>query len=662
MRHAAYVVSLLAGAAPAALAQPAAPPAKADVVIVTASPIGGDPDRFATIVENVTRGDILEKGGDTLADALKDVPGAASTGFAAGASRPVIRGMDANRVKVLEDGVNASDVSDIGPDHGVPIDPLSAQSIEVVRGAGTLRYGSQAIGGVVNAINNRVPLTLPGKALAGEAAATYSSVARGADGSAMLDGAVGPVAWHADGFARRASDYDTPDGRQANSFLRGGGYSAGGSYFFGSGDSRAGLAVTHYDATYGIPADTAHIDMRQTKAISKSSFDFGGGLLRKLNLDIGYADYSHSEKEPDGALNATFLNREWDTRAEALLGPVGPLSSSAVGVQYGNRKFSALGEGASYLLPTLTESLAGFVFIEAPLGAALNLQAAARVDRVTVEGTPASDVFASRDFTPVSGSVGVLYDASDAIKLGLTLSSAGRAPGVTELFARGGHDGPRTFETGDPDLRIERSTSLEGTLRVRLASVRFDGAVWGAHFDNYIFGRLTGRACDDAGVCAMGGPGDLKELVYEQTGANFHGAEGKVTADVWRTTAGSLEVKGLVDYVRARLTDGGGNAPRIQPWRIGAGLAWSSEAIDASFLLLRVGRQDDVSVGESPTKGYLSLDAHVDWRPLPSHKDLTVILAAHNLTDSVQRNAISFNKDEVVPPGRDVSLTVRQGF
>jgi iron complex outermembrane receptor protein len=666
MRHAVYAVALLAGVSPAALAQeanaPTAAPAKSEVVIVTASPIAGDPERFATIVENVTRDDILAKGGDNLADALKDVPGVASTSFAAGASRPVIRGMDANRVKVLEDGVNASDVSDIGPDHGVPIDPLSAQSIEVVRGAGTLRYGSQAIGGVVNAINNRVPLDLPTKVLKGEAGATYSSVSHSTDGSLMLDGAAGQFAWHADGFARNSGDYDTPDGRQENSFFRGDGYSAGGSYFFNDDKSRTGLSVTHYDAKYGVPSDTTYIDMEQTKLMSKSSFDFGDGFFRKLNLDIGYADYQHSEDNPDGSIISTFLNKEWDSRAELLMGPLGPLSSSAVGVQYGNRKFSAIGEDSSYLFPTLTETLAGFVFTEAPLGDKLNLQAAARVDHVSIEGTPASDIFTTRDFNPVSGSVGVLYDATDAVKLGLTLSSAGRAPAVTELFARGGHDGPQTFETGDPGLHIERSTSLEGTMRVRVANVKFDGSVWGSHFQNYIYGRLTGRTCDDDGVCVAGDSEELKELFYDQADANFYGAEGKVTADVWKTTSGALEVKGLADYVRAKFTDNLGNVPRIQPWRAGGGLGWTSDAIDASFLLLYVGRQDDLGAEETPTKGYVSLDAHLDWRPLASNKGLTLILAGHNLTDAVQRNAVSLNKDDVILPGRDVSFTVRQSF
>ncbi len=665
MRHTVFAASLFVSVAPAALAQQAQPPAKtpeSDTVIITASPLGGDPDRFATIVENVTRADILAKGGDNLADALKDVPGVAGTNFAAGASRPVIRGMDANRVKLLEDGVSSSDVSDLGPDHGVPIDPLSAQSIEVVRGAATLRYGSQAIGGVVNAINNRVPSTLPTKDFAGEGSVNYSSVADTGQGSLMLDGKAGQFAWHADGFGRRSSDYDTPDGVQPNSFFKGDGYSAGGSYFFNDDKSHTGLAVIHYNAKYGIPSDTTFIDMKQTKAISKSVFDFGDGLFQKLNVDLSYADYAHSEKNPDGSINSTFLNHEWDSRAEALLGPIGFLTSSAIGVQYGNRKFSALGADSSYLFPTLTETVAGFVFTEAPLGPKVNMQAAARVENINIEGTPISDAFTKLDFTPVSGSVGVLYDANDALKLGLTLSSAGRAPAQTELFARGPHDGPGTFETGDPTLKIERSTSLEGTMRVRLGSVHFDGSVWGSRFSNYIYGRLTGRTCDETDTCVANDSLDFKELLYDQAGANFYGAEGKVTADVLQTEAGSLQVKGLADIVRAKLTNGGGEVPRIQPWRVGGGLGWTSDPVDLSFLLIYVGKRDKLAVGETPTKDYLSLDAHVDWRPLASRQDLTLILAAHNLTNSRQRDAVAINKDEVEQAGRDISFTVQKTF
>ena len=167
-------------------------------IVVTATPFAHAADSFASIVGQVSRDEILRSGGANLADVLGEVPGITGSSFASGASRPVIRGFDANRVRILENGVGSFDVSDDGPDHGVPIDPLSAQKVEVVRGAATLRYGSQAIGGVVNAINNRVPLTLPDKDVTGELTGSYGTTANSRQGSGLIDAKAGQFAFHAE--------------------------------------------------------------------------------------------------------------------------------------------------------------------------------------------------------------------------------------------------------------------------------------------------------------------------------------------------------------------------------------------------------------------------------------------------------------------------------
>ncbi|HVY86068.1 MAG TPA: TonB-dependent receptor, partial [Caulobacterales bacterium] len=542
---------LLPGAALAQSATQTADNDQSETVIVTASPVAGASDRFATIVTQISRDDIVQSGGANLADALKDVPGVANTSFAAGASRPVIRGMDAFRVKVLEDGINAGDVSEVGPDHGVPIDPLSARDIEVVRGAATLRWGSQAIGGVVNAINNRVPLSLPDAPLSGEANASYDSNGATGQGSLLLDARAGQFAFHADGFARRASDYDTPDGTQANSFFMGDGYSAGGSYFFGADNqSRAGLGYIHYDARYGIPSDTTFINMRQDKVLSNNSFHLGDGVLQTLNVNLGYGNYIHDEIDPaTGDIEATFKNREWNGRAEGLIGAIGPLSNSALGVDYTDRHFSAGGDAGDYLSPTHTQSAAVFGFTEAQLGASTHLQGAARVEHIRIDGTPASGTPTNIDFTPVSGSVGLLFDLNSATKLGFTLSSAARAPGQVELFAHGPHDGPGTFETGDPTLKIERANSIEATLRFHQDRVHFEGSLWDARFSNYIYGALTGDLCDDSGDCSNPPGGELKQLNYTQRDANFWGAEAKGSYDLAQLTAGRLQAVVLADMV-----------------------------------------------------------------------------------------------------------------
>lgn len=629
-------------------------------VVVTASPIAGDPDRFATIVSQVSRDDVISSGGASLADSLRDTPGVSATGFAAGASRPVIRGMDAQRVKLVENGESSSDVSDVGPDHGVPIDPLAAQDIEVVRGAATLRYGSQAIGGVINTINNRIPRRQT-DSFGGEASLGYDSVSSTGEGSILLDGGSGPFAFHLDGFARRASDYDTPLGTQSNSFFRGSGYSGGASYFFGD-DSRVGAAFTNYAAKYGIPSDDTYIDMRQNKGAFASSLGVGAGPLQRVNIDVSYADYSHSEIDPVGSVKlSTFNNREWDGRTEALFGDLGPLSAMALGVQLQDRKFDAQGTGADYLLPTHTQSAAGFLFVEAPVGD-LQFQGALRVEGVRIDGTPASGTPVRRDFAPVSVSAGFTYNLTDNLRLGLTATSAGRAPAQTELFARGPHDGPQTFETGNPDLHIERANSLEATARYRIGDRgRIEASLWGTRFDGYIVGALTGRTCDDLGVCALGGPGDLKELNYTQQDAQFWGVELKGSFPLAQAGDGELSLDVLGDYVRARF-DNGGDVPRIQPGRIGGGLSWKSDAVDASFLVLGVGGQRHVGLADTPTNGYTSVDAQIAWRPLQGSRSLEFLLVGRNLGDATIRDATALNKDDVVMPGRDIRLVLLAKF
>ena len=317
--------------------------------------------------------------------------------------------------------------------------------------------------------------------------------------------------------------------------------------------------------------------------------------------------------------------------------------------------------GDDFLLPTHTQTEAAFAFGEAPLGSSAHLQTAVRVEHTTVAGTPISNIPTEADFTPISGSAGVLFDVTDALKFGLTLSSAARAPGQVELFARGPHDGPGTFETGDPNLKVERANSVEATLRWHSHRFRFEGALWDARFSNYIFGHLTGNLCDDSGDCSNLPSEDLKQLFYQQSDANFWGAEGKATFDLARSPAGTLQLEGLADYVRATFTNGGGDVPRIQPYRIGDGLNWAGGAFDAGFLALYVGKQDHVPVGDTVTDAYWEVDAQAAWRPMGDHGP-EFALVGHNLTDDVQRDAVALNRDVVELPGRDVRLVLRQSF
>jgi iron complex outermembrane receptor protein len=276
---------------------------------------------------------------------------------------------------------------------------------------------------------------------------------------------------------------------------------------------------------------------------------------------------------------------------------------------------------------------------------------------------PASGVPTSRSFTPVSASAGFTYEVSDGIRLGLTAATAARAPAQTELFARGPHDGPQTFETGDPRLKVERANSLEGTLRARFGHQgRIEASVWGAHFDNYVFGALTGRTCDDEGACAVGGNGELKELNYVQRGAAFWGAEIKGFIPLAKAAGGQLSAQVLGDYVRARFAHRQSDVPRIQPGRIGGGLDWADDAIDASFLVLQVSSQRHVGVADLPTDGYTSVDAQVAWRPFKDKPSLELLVVGHNLANETIRNGTALNKAFVAMPGRDVRVVLSAKF
>jgi iron complex outermembrane receptor protein len=511
---------------------------------------------------------------------------------------------------------------------------------------------------VVNTLNNRVPMTLPTTAIGGEVNASYGSVNNAAETSALLDGKVGNLALHADGFYRHTDDYDTPLGTQQNSWFHGRGGSVGGSYFLDNG-SHVGLAVTRYDAQYGIPSDTTYIDMRQTKIMSRNSFNLGTGLLKTFTLDGSYADYTHDEKNPDGSINTTFKNKEANVRGELLFNRIGAIRNTALGVEYQHRDFSAIGEDSSYLNPATSANIAGYIFTEVELDKALHLEASGRVEHVSITGTPASDVFTKRSYTPVSGALGLLYTAAEGVKIGFNASTTGRAPALTELFARGGHDGPQTYETGDPNLKIERANSLELSLRVRRGPFRFDGSLYNTWYKNYIYGALTGRTCDDDGECTTGDDGELREVFYEQLGARFRGLEAQASYDVIHNDKGTLIARVLGDYTRATLDNGAGNVPRIPPYRIGGGLNWQSKIVDAGVTFSHYGRQNDYGAYDTATDAYNSLGAQIAVRPFKQYPGVELAVIGQNLTNDVQRLATSFNKDLVVMPGRSVRFVVK---
>lgn len=672
---------LALGAGSAALAEEGVAPA----LVITASPLTSPIDELAVPVTVVEREEILHSPATTIGGLLGDKPGISQSGFAAGASRPIIRGLDNTRVRVQENGIGAGDVSAVSEDHGVPIDPLSAKRVEVVRGPAVLRYGSEAIGGVVNVINNRIPTAMPKGGFDGEVSTAYDHVNYGRQGSADLNVATGNVVWHVDTFARKTGNYRVPDQatkREPHTWTESAGVAGGASWLFANENvgGHVGASVSHYDSEYGIPApenpgNPIHIEMWQTKLQASGALEFTSGFLSAIELTGGYSDYSHGEIDSTGATGSRFDNEEWEGRAEFLHRAIGPFTG-AVGVQLRNRQIVAAGEGGELLAPTETDAVAGFIFEEMPVGQRLKLQLGGRAEHVDVSGRALDvtvplapfDYAVSRNFTPVSGSVGLVYALDGGWVLGATVQRVERAPDALELFSKGPHEATETFELGDPTLGKETARSVELTARRTGDDFSFEASVFHTEFSDFIYKRLTGETCDDDyDTCTPHGTGtELDQVLFMQEDATFRGFEAAARATLIRWATGRAGVTGQFDLVRATL-DAGGNVPRIPPMRAGAGVFFEEERISGSLGFLHAFKQDRLEANETETGSYTNLKAELRYRLMQpnTHNNnvaLELALVGANLLDHDIRQHTSFKKDDVLQPGRNVRMVVTARF
>lgn len=369
-------------------------------------------DQFATVTV-VPNEEIRRNPGNTLGDVLFARPGITGSSFAPGASsRPIIRGLDVNRVGILENGIGGGGASDLGEDHFVPIDPLATNRIEVIRGPATLRYGSQSIGGVVSATNNRIPDAIPARGIVTELRGNLSSVDTGLNGAVLLDAGHGNFAFHADAYGRRAGDYSIPtypylfdparpfSGKQPNSSVRSDGASVGGSYIFDRGFF--GLAVSQTNSLYSIPGidgedHKTRIDARQTKLNSKGELRPDSSTIEAIRFWLGATDYKHAEigladpMDPatDG-VRQIFTNKEQEGRVEVQLVPVNlsfAALTTAFGIQGGHQRLTAPSpDGPGLWDPNTNNRVAAFLFNEFKFTETLKAQVAGRVERVKLSG------------------------------------------------------------------------------------------------------------------------------------------------------------------------------------------------------------------------------------------------------------------------------------
>ncbi len=616
----------------------------------------------------------------TLGETLAQETGVHSTYFGPGASRPIIRGLGGDRIRVLESGIGSGDASSTSPDHAVASDPLSAERIEILRGPATLLYGSSAIGGVVNVIDGRIPDYVPERPVTGSVELRGGTVAYERSGSVSLDGGFAKLAWHVEALKRETDDYEIPGfavhahegeeeheeeepvfGVLENSALENEGGSAGVSWVADAGF--VGVSVTGYDTLYGIPGGAhehhaegeptaeeeehaaVRVDLQQRRVDLRGEVNRSFGAFEGLKLRWGRADYEHRELE-GAEVGTVFTSASWEGRLEAPHRQVGAFRG-AIGLQAANRDFSAIGEEA-FVPPTETDSWALFLFEELGEGP-FKLQLGGRYETQDVVARTSAPN--DRSFSGVSGSLGFIWLPVADWSLALSLARSTKLPNAEELFSNGPHVATNAFEIGDPSL--DEETSLGTDLSLRKAGEGWSGElnVFFNRFDDYIFERLTGEEMDG-----------LEVVRYAQRDAEFRGAELHLDFDLLHRHPHHLALELQSDYVEAELRDGGQPLPRIPALRYGAGLRYRGDRLGVGARVTRTDEQDDVAPFEEPTAGYTMVDADVSYRLFAGATVHDLVLRGTNLTDEEARVHTSFLQEVAPLPGRDLSLMYRLAF
>jgi iron complex outermembrane receptor protein len=620
----------------------------------------------------------------SIGETLARQPGVSASSFGPTASRPILRGLGGDRIRVLTDGIGSFDVSASSPDHAVAINPLTAERIEVLRGPSALLFGSSAIGGVVNVIDRRVPRSEPESGVDVNGLLSYGTAAE--ERSANLSVDVAPIEHfviHADGNWSKSDDLETGghlltkelreqaaaspfpeiqeladlNGELPNTAAKS--WEVAGGLAYVDGDLNVGVSYTHHDALYGVPirfsldpaieAEAPTLDVKQDRYDARAEIPLSG-FFSQVRARGGYAKYRHHEIEDTGEIASTFHTQGGEGRLELVQTEKSGWGGTS-GLQYFKRKVFI--EGEEKFLPLSHQQQTGLFTMQNLVRGPLRLEAGARIEFSKLEaeedadlGTPAL----KRDFTTVSGSAGAAYDFSPGWRTGLTLAYSSRAPGVEELFANGPHAGTQAFEVGNPDLDPEKSISIEASLRRTEGPVRLSANAYYTHFSNFIFQAPTGDIEDDLPVFA-----------YGQSSANLYGMELEANAELGERAGIHWDGDLIADYVHAQIKDFG-PAPQIPPLRLLGGISGTHGPIKGRVEVEHAFKQSRNAPLETETRGYTLVNTSLDWHPLEDKPDLTLGIAANNIFDVVARRHSSLLKDYAPLAGRDIRLTASFGF
>jgi iron complex outermembrane receptor protein len=644
----------------------AAPPGPLDVLmdaevhyteVVSVSPTARDPFESYQPTSVLAGQEFTKELEATLGATLQRQPGVAERSFGPGPSRPVIRGLDGDRVLILEDGQRVGDLSSQSGDHGVTTNPASASRIEVVRGPATLLYGANAIGGLVNVISDTIP-TKPLQGFHGAFVADAGSAARELGGAAEFSIGNGRWVLKAGGSGRTNDDVETPEGTIGNTQRR----AAFGNVGLAWTGERGfvGASYGYDDTKYGIPfVEEGQVELtprRHMLAVKAGASDLRG-LLQGVRVDYASRRYKHEEIVA-GEVGTRFGNDTDELNVLLRHRPAGSLSGT-IGGWFLNRSFDAVGEEA--LSPPVKEQGAALFFYEELTWPHVTFQFGARANHASFD----AEDLTSRDFTDVSGSVGLLFRpaaAHDKLTIALSLARAARNPALEELYFFGPHPGNFAFEIGNPTLGSEKALGFDVALRWRAARISGEISYFRNSIDDYIFRNPISEEEFDARFGhdeeeEGDGHGEFPFIEFVAADSLLQGIEGHADIDVGRGFG--LEL-GL-DYVRGELRGSDQPLPRIPPFRLRTGVHYQRNALQLGGEVLAVSKQDRVFGEETPTPGYGTLRLFSSYSFDRSGAVHTFTVRLDNATDKLYRNHLSLIKDFVPEMGRNfkVVYTVR---
>ena len=627
-----------------------------------------------------------------LGETLQSQPGVTASSFGPTASRPILRGLSGERVRILVDGIGTLDLSSSDPDHQVTINPLTAERIEVLRGPSALLFGSSAIGGVVNVIDTRIPRSVPTNPVRVDVLAQYGSAADERSGNLSVDVPIGGhFVAHADGAYSKFDDLriggfvlskplreeaaasPDPDVRALagledklpNTAGRIGDVAGGLAYV--DGDLNIGVSVSHHTFKYGVPirfsldpdeeAERPVLNGRQTRADARVNVPLGDGLFKIFEFRGGISKYHHDELEPDGAIGSSFFTKGGELRADVVQNDRGGWGGTS-GIQYlgqnvhlsGDEKYLPDSRNRQLGLFTLQSVVRGKVRFEGGLRVESARLHADEDPQIAANGGPVGAANLARSFTPVSASLGANYEFASGWRAGLSIAHSERSPAIDELFANGPHGGSESFEKGDPDLKKETGNSVELSVHRTTGPVHVQGSIYYSRFSNFIFQTPTGGARDG-----------LPVFDYREGKANYYGFELGADAKLGHALGIDWGTELVADAVRADIR-GFGPAPQIPPLRVLGAVTGSRGQIDGRLEVEHSFDQNRTAPIETPTPGYTLVNASFDWHPFAANPELTLSLQGNNLFDVDARRHTSLLKDFAPLAGRDVRLSARVDF